>query len=41
MDPAGSKAEATIRAVREIGSPTALATLTVILSFLPMLFVTG
>ncbi|MGA2394105.1 MAG: efflux RND transporter permease subunit, partial [Candidatus Lustribacter sp.] len=41
MDAAGSKAEATIRAVREIGSPTALATLTVILSFLPMLFVTG
>ena len=41
MDPAGSKAEATIRAVREIGSPTALATLTVMLSFLPMLFVTG
>jgi multidrug efflux pump subunit AcrB len=41
MKPAGSKAEATIRAVREIGSPTALATLTVMLSFLPMLFVTG
>lgn len=41
MDSSGSKAEATIRAVREIGSPTALATLTVMLSFLPMLFVTG
>ena len=41
MNPAGSKAEATIRAVSEIGSPTALATLTVMLSFLPMLFVTG
>ena len=41
MDSGGSKAEATIRAVREIGGPTALATLTVMLSFLPMLFVTG
>lgn len=41
MDPKRSKAEATIRAVSEIGSPTALATLTVMLSFLPMLFVTG
>jgi multidrug efflux pump subunit AcrB len=41
MDPQGSKSEATVRAVREIGSPTALATLTVMLSFLPMLFVTG
>ncbi|GAC1422352.1 MAG: hypothetical protein NVSMB5_15890 [Candidatus Velthaea sp.] len=41
MNSGGSKAEATIRAVREIGSPTALATLTVMLSFLPMLFVTG
>ncbi len=41
LDPGGSKAEATVRAVREIGSPTALATLTVMLSFLPMLFVTG
>lgn len=33
LDPNGSKADATIRAVREIGSPTALATLTVMLSF--------
>ncbi len=41
LDPSGSKAEATVRAVDEIGSPTALATLTVVLSFLPMLFVTG
>src|SRR5450755_4045636 len=41
LDPHGSKADATVRAVREIGSPTALATLTVMLSFLPMLFVTG
>jgi len=41
MESRGSRAEATIRAVREIGSPTALATLTVMLSFLPMLFVTG
>lgn len=31
----------TIRAVGEIASPTALATITVVLSFLPMLFVTG
>jgi len=41
MDTGESKADATISAVREIGSPTALATLTVMLSFLPMLFVTG
>lgn len=41
QDPNGSKAEATIRAVQEIGSPTTLATVTVVLSFLPMLFVTG
>jgi multidrug efflux pump subunit AcrB len=41
MDPNGPKAEATIRAVNEIGTPTTLATLTVVLSFLPMLFVTG
>ena len=41
MDTGKSKADATISAVREIGSPTALATLTVMLSFLPMLFVTG
>jgi multidrug efflux pump subunit AcrB len=41
MKSGDSKAEATVRAVREIGSPTALATLTVMLSFLPMLFVTG
>lgn len=40
-DPKASKAESTVRAVAEIGSPTTLATLTVILSFLPMLFVTG
>jgi multidrug efflux pump subunit AcrB len=40
-EPDAPKAETTIRAVAEIGSPTALATLTVILSFLPMLFVTG
>ena len=31
----------TIAAVGEIASPTALATITVVLSFLPMLFVTG
>ena len=41
MDTGESKADATIHAVSEIGSPTALATLTVMLSFLPMLFVTG
>lgn len=40
-NPNVSKAESTVRAVAEIGSPTALATLTVVLSFLPMLFVTG
>jgi multidrug efflux pump subunit AcrB len=40
-DPDASKPEATVRAVAEIGSPTTLATLTVVLSFLPMLFVTG
>lgn len=40
-DPDAPRAEATVRAVAEIGSPTTLATLTVVLSFLPMLFVTG
>ena len=40
-EPNAPKVETTIRAVSEIGSPTSLATLTVILSFLPMLFVTG
>lgn len=40
-EPEAPKVETTIRAVTEIGSPTSLATLTVILSFLPMLFVTG
>jgi len=40
-DPAMPKAEATVRAVAEIGSPTTLATVTVVLSFLPMLFVSG
>ncbi|HVA38518.1 MAG TPA: efflux RND transporter permease subunit [Candidatus Dormibacteraeota bacterium] len=40
-DPDAPKAEATIRAVQEIGSPTTLATITVVLSFLPMLFVSG
>ncbi|HVA28646.1 MAG TPA: efflux RND transporter permease subunit [Candidatus Baltobacteraceae bacterium] len=40
-EPDRSKAESTIRAVDEIGSPTTLATITVVLSFLPMLFVTG
>jgi multidrug efflux pump subunit AcrB len=33
--------QAAITAVNEIGSPTVLATLTVILAFLPMFFVTG
>lgn len=41
LQPDRSKAEATVAAVAEVGSPTALATLTVMLSFLPMLFVTG
>lgn len=40
-DANSSRAETTVRAVGEIGSPTTLATLTVMLSFLPMLFVTG
>jgi len=40
-DPGAPREEATLRAVAEVGSPTALATLTVVLSFLPMLFVTG
>jgi len=40
-EPDAPGAEATMRAVGEVGSPTALATLTVVLSFLPMLFVTG
>ena len=40
-EPGTNRAELTVRAVREIGSPTVLATLTVVLSFLPMLFVTG
>ena len=40
-NPSMAKAEATIRAVSEIGSPTTLATIAVVLSFLPMLFVTG
>ncbi|MGP6159548.1 MAG: efflux RND transporter permease subunit [Vulcanimicrobiaceae bacterium] len=40
-NPKAPRAEATVRAVAEIGRPATLATLTVILSFLPMLFVTG
>jgi multidrug efflux pump subunit AcrB len=40
-EPDRSRLESTIRAVDEIGSPTILATVTVVLSFLPMLFVTG
>jgi multidrug efflux pump subunit AcrB len=40
-DPDRSRAESTVLAVVEIGSPTTLATVTVVLSFLPMLFVTG
>jgi multidrug efflux pump subunit AcrB len=41
IDPQASRAHATVAAVGEIASPTALATVTVMLSFLPMLFVTG
>ncbi|MHB8461781.1 MAG: efflux RND transporter permease subunit, partial [Vulcanimicrobiaceae bacterium] len=41
VNPHRSKAEATVLAVEEIGNPTILATITVVLSFLPMLFVTG
>lgn len=41
VEPDRPKAESTVRAVAEIGSPTTLATVTVVLSFLPMLFVTG
>ncbi len=40
-EPDRPKDEATVLAVDEIGSPTTLATVTVVLSFLPMLFVTG
>lgn len=40
-DPSAPKATTVVKAVAEIGSPTTLATLTVMLSFLPMLFVTG
>ncbi len=40
-DPTMPRAEATVRAVAEIGSPTTLATIAVVLSFLPMLFVSG
>ena len=40
-DPNTPKEESTVAAVAEIGSPTTLATVTVVLSFLPMLFVTG
>ncbi|MDE2483171.1 MAG: efflux RND transporter permease subunit [bacterium] len=40
-EPNRPRAESTVRAVAEIGSPTTLATVTVMLSFLPMLFVTG
>ncbi|HEY5341738.1 MAG TPA: efflux RND transporter permease subunit, partial [Candidatus Aquilonibacter sp.] len=39
--PVARRLEATVRAVGEIGRPTMLATFTVVLSFLPMLFVTG
>lgn len=41
VDPQTPKEESTVAAVAEIGSPTTLATVTVVLSFLPMLFVTG
>lgn len=41
VHPHTSKEESTVAAVAEIGSPTTLATVTVVLSFLPMLFVTG
>lgn len=41
IDPNTPKEESTVAAVAEIGSPTTLATVTVVLSFLPMLFVTG
>lgn len=38
---AKDRLEAAVRAVHEIGSPTVLATLTVIVAFIPMAFVTG
>jgi multidrug efflux pump subunit AcrB len=38
---ARDKIEGAVRAVHEIGSPTVLATLTVIVAFIPMAFVTG
>lgn len=40
-DPDAPRDRTVVRAVGEIASPTALATVTVMLSFLPMLFVTG
>ncbi|HET9029137.1 MAG TPA: efflux RND transporter permease subunit [Candidatus Aquilonibacter sp.] len=40
-NPNAPRAQTVVRAVGEIGSPTTLATLTVMLSFLPMLFVSG
>ncbi len=40
-EPDAPRDETTVRAVGEIASPTALATIAVVLSFLPMLFVTG
>lgn len=39
--PDAPRVQTVVAAVAEIGSPTTLATLTVMLSFLPMLFVTG
>ena len=41
VNPHTPREESTVAAVAEIGSPTTLATVTVVLSFLPMLFVTG
>lgn len=40
-NPSAPPAQTVVRAVGEIGSPTTLATVTVMLSFLPMLFVSG
>ena len=37
----GSRTEATVEAVAEVGNPTVVATLTVVAALLPMLFVSG
>jgi multidrug efflux pump subunit AcrB len=41
MDDGRSRVEAAISAVSEVGNPTIVATLTVVVALLPMLFVSG